>query len=324
MTVGSLFSGIGGIELGLERTGNFKTIWNCEIDPWASAVLKKHWPGAENFGDITKVDWAAAQRPDLICGGFPCQDISQAGRQAGLREGKRSGLWYEFAKAIRVLRPRYVLVENVPALAYLGLDVVLADLASAGYDAEWQIVSAASVGAPHLRERVFVVAYTSGLGCGGANKPESRIFGASERQLGAQPTLPGRGIEDNLADSGGKSCGLEKHRDCRQGRKPPIASKPEILRQEDRAFSSERTGADNQNVPNPHDSGRQEQRLPISDGAELSAAERIRWWQSEPNVGRVAHGVPHRVDRLKCLGNAVVPQVAQVIGEMILEFDAHA
>jgi DNA (cytosine-5)-methyltransferase 1 len=165
LTVGSLFSGIGGIELGLERTGHFRTIWNCEIDPYASAVLKKHWPEVPNLGDITKVDWNGVQKPDLICGGFPCQDISQAGGQAGLRKGKRSGLWSEYAKAIRVLRPRFALIENVPALSYLGLDVVLSDLASCGYDAEWTLISAQSVGAPHIRERLFVCAYSVRDGC---------------------------------------------------------------------------------------------------------------------------------------------------------------
>ena len=100
ITVGSLFSGIGGIELGLERTGGFKTIWNCEIDPYASAVLKKHWPDVPNLGDITKVDWDGVERPEMLCGGFPCQDISVAGKGKGIEGGYRSGLWFEYAKAI--------------------------------------------------------------------------------------------------------------------------------------------------------------------------------------------------------------------------------
>lgn len=161
LKVGSLFSGIGGIEYGLERTGKFKTIWNCEIDPYASAVLKRHWPDVPNLGDITKVDWSKVPKPDLICGGFPCQDISIAGKGKGIVEGKRSGLWSEFARAIRILRPRYALVENVPELANRGLWLVLADLAQMGYDAEWKIVSAAEVGAPHKRERIFIIAHSN-------------------------------------------------------------------------------------------------------------------------------------------------------------------
>ena len=159
MSVGSLFSGIGGLEYGLERTGSFKTIWNCEIEAYPSAVLKKHWSDVPNLGDITKVKWDEVKKPDVICGGFPCQDISVAGKGAGIKDGKRSGLWREFAKAIRVLRPKYALIENVPMLVKRGLHVVLEDLAEIGYDAEWKIISAAECGAPHKRERLFVIAY---------------------------------------------------------------------------------------------------------------------------------------------------------------------
>lgn len=153
LTVGSLFSGIGGLERGLEATGGFKTIWQCEIDPYASAVLKKHWPEVPNLGDITKVRWEDVKRPDVICGGFPCQDISVAGKGAGIKEGTRSGLWSEYAKAIRILRPKYALIENVSILTKRGLDIVLSDLAKAGYDAEWRDIRASDVGAPHRRER---------------------------------------------------------------------------------------------------------------------------------------------------------------------------
>lgn len=163
LTLGSLFSGIGGIELGFERTGRFHTIWQCEFDPYASAVLRKHWPGVPNLGDITKVDWAAVEKPDVICGGFPCQDISVAGKGQGIKEGTRSGLWKEYAHAIRELRPRYVIVENVAMLARRGLDIVLGDLAALGYDAEWFTLRASDVGAPHRRERLFIIAHRDDL-----------------------------------------------------------------------------------------------------------------------------------------------------------------
>lgn len=157
MTVGSLFSGIGGMDLGLERAG-MRVVWQSEIDPYASQVLARHWPGIPNLGDITRIDWSGVERPDLVCGGFPCQDISFAGKGAGLA-GKRSGLWYEFARCVRDLRPRYVLVENVAALLVRGLDAVLGTLATLGYDAEWECLPAQAFGAPHQRERIFIIAY---------------------------------------------------------------------------------------------------------------------------------------------------------------------
>ena len=125
ITVGSLFSGIGGIDLGLERTGGFKTIWFSEIEPYCNAVLEKNFPGVPNIGDITKVDWNGVEKPDMLVGGFPCQDISVAGKQKGIKEGTRSGLWFEFAEAIRALRPRLILVENVPNLLNKGMEIVL-------------------------------------------------------------------------------------------------------------------------------------------------------------------------------------------------------
>jgi DNA (cytosine-5)-methyltransferase 1 len=173
LTVGSLFSGIGGIELGLEATGGFRIIWQVEIDPDFRRILEKHWPEVPKYGDITRLDPASLERPDLLAGGFPCQDLSTAGLRAGLA-GARSGLWREFLRLIRDLGPRYVLVENVAALRYLNrqsgttepaaIATVLADLASAGYDAEWTSLYAYQFGYPHSRERCFLVAYPDGLG----------------------------------------------------------------------------------------------------------------------------------------------------------------
>lgn len=158
LTVGSLFSGIGGLDLGLERAG-MQVKWNCEIDPYCREVLAHHWPGVKQYDDIRDVD-ASAERVDLICGGFPCQPVSLAGR--GLAQADPRWLWPEFKRVVGELRPRYVLVENVPGLATRGLGLVVGDLSALGYDAEWQVVSAASVGAPHIRERIFVVAYPCG------------------------------------------------------------------------------------------------------------------------------------------------------------------
>lgn len=156
LTVGSLFAGIGGFDLGFERAG-FEIKWQVEIDPFCRAVLAKHWPQVRRYEDVRDVG-AEIERVDVICGGFPCQDISVAGAGAGIN-GPRSGLWREFARLVGQLRPRYVVVENVAALLDRGIERVVGDLAALGFDAEWQVVPLAAFGAPHLRERVWILAY---------------------------------------------------------------------------------------------------------------------------------------------------------------------
>ncbi len=157
LTVGSLFSGIGGLELGLEWTGGFKVAWQSEIDALCCRFLAWTYPGVPNHGDIKAIDWASVEPVDVLAGGFPCQDVSVAGKQAGLKEGNRSGLWFEFARAIRALRPSYIIVENVPGLVRNGLATVLGDLDGLGYDTERALISAAAVGAPQKRERLFII-----------------------------------------------------------------------------------------------------------------------------------------------------------------------
>lgn len=314
LTVGSLFSGIGGLELGLERTGGFRTIWQCEIDAYASAVLKKHWSNAPNLGDITKVKWEDVTKPDLICGGFPCQDISVAGKGAGIIYGTRSGLWREFAKAIRALRPRYALIENVPMLANRGLNIVLADLAEAGYDAEWHNISAASVGAWHKRERIFIIAHLHGIGGGARQKPECK---RTETALcGGEPT--------NLPNTDGAGQLREKQLENSSGgaRREGENDKDVSDTNQGRLERAEAQGGQWQGHNALRDSGKSNE---IPDIEQLVARcyrrNKQGIWAAEPGVGRVANGVPSRVDRIKCLGNAVVPQVAQVVGEMILEME---
>lgn len=171
MTVGSLFAGIGGFDLGFERAG-FEIKWQVEIDPFCQAVLAKHWPDVRRYNDVRRVHgWRSesgwqdcegctecVERVDVLVGGFPCQDISNAGLRAGI-DGERSGLWREFHRLIGDLRPRYVVVENVSALLVRGIGRVLGDLASIGYDAEWDRIPASAVGAAHERERIWIVAY---------------------------------------------------------------------------------------------------------------------------------------------------------------------
>jgi DNA (cytosine-5)-methyltransferase 1 len=213
VTFGSLFSGIGGMDLGLERAG-LKCVWQVEIDGYCQRVLRKHWPDVPKWDDVRTFppkegDWNC----DLIAGGFPCQDISNAGTRVGI-SGERSGLWSEFARIVGVVRPELVLVENVPEIVIRGLGTVLADLAEMGFDAEWACLPAAAFGAPHIRERFFLVAYAqSQLGkqrgrrrhearrenCEAAERPEkpsathaygihaqARVFGPS-REIAALP-----------------------------------------------------------------------------------------------------------------------------------------
>lgn len=157
LTVLDLFSGIGGFSLGLERTGGFKTVAFCEIDPFCWKVIGRHWPAARVYTNITLAK-LGDENVDVITAGFPCQDLSRAGGRAGL-SGERSGLWRYVVDTVRVVRPRYVLLENVAEILSDDLGTVLGDLASIGYDAEWHCIPASAVGAPHLRDRWWGIAY---------------------------------------------------------------------------------------------------------------------------------------------------------------------
>lgn len=207
MNVLSLFAGIGGLELGLERAG-MTVVGQVEINPFCRQVLGKHWPDVPRHDDVrTTVEWWESEnRPDVdvVCGGFPCQDISEAGKRVGIR-GSRSGLWTAMRDTIRDLRPQFVVVENVAALAIRGLDVVLGDLREIGFDAEWSTVSACTVGAPHPRERLFIVAYPEGSGFGGMRsaRPQGELAGRGPKQGRAwasepRPSGVAYGIPDRL------------------------------------------------------------------------------------------------------------------------------
>jgi DNA (cytosine-5)-methyltransferase 1 len=308
-TFGSLFAGIGGIDLGLERAG-FRCCWQVERDEYANRVLAKHWPDVPRYRDVRFFlggkRWRSVRSAwsvDLIAGGFPCQDISVAGKGAGI-DGSRSGLWSEYARIIRLLRPRFVLVENVAALLARGIDRVLGDLAACGYDAEWDCIPAIAVGAPHVRDRVFIVAHAQSDGCG--------------------PWWPGRTVSAGTREEDAAGMADAEH----TGR---LAPRPG----EDQARAA---GAFVGSGPaRPDGSGHQTQRgdvpdadnwrfrceeryatLARRDGTDDGLPQRNDHWGTEPAVGRVADGVPARVDRLRGLGNAVVPQVAEWIGRRIM------
>lgn len=287
MTFGSLFSGVGGLDLGLERAG-MRCNWQVEIDDYARAVLEKHWPEVPKYRDVRyflgSKRWRRARshwRVDLIAGGFPCQDISQAGKRVGI-EGSRSGLWSEFARIIRLLRPRYVLVENVDALAVRGMGRVLGDLAALGFDAEWDRIPAAAVGAPHLRWRIFILAYANPM-----REPQP------ERRLGLERRWTGDDSSKNVSDAvrfpneGGSATDGERA-DC-------------LLSNADSLWAG--------------------QLWREQFEAHCQGTRDLYWPSAIPPVCGVADGVPSRMERLRGLGNAVVPQIAEWIGRRILEWE---
>lgn len=186
-----LFSGIGGFSLGLERTGGFETVAFCEIEEYPRRVLAKHWPKVPIYHDVRELTADTLRRDgiavDVICGGFPCQDISSSGAKAGIA-GERSGLWTEYMRLIRELRPQYAIVENVSDLLTRGLGCILGDLAAIRYDAEWHSIPGAFVGLPQARERVWVIAYADGWGCEGRAERDRK-----------RPILVVRNDDDRLA-----------------------------------------------------------------------------------------------------------------------------
>lgn len=315
MNVLDLFSGIGGFSLGLERAG-MRTVAFCEIDPFCRRVLKKHWPHVPCYEDVRTLTAdrlrADGIAPDVICGGFPCQDITTAGRQAGI-EAARSGLWSDLCRIIGEVGPRYAVVENVSNLlagpgeqpgAWFG--AVLRDLATVGYDAEWHSIRAADVGAPHLRDRIWIIAepqhpYTD---FAGSHRTALHEHGSHEFQ-NEQICLAGPICED-VADATG-----ERRREAREDserRSKRTASRSEILGYPGEARRSNLQG---------NTASTERSRF----GAAIRAGFASRGgdcWSIEPDVGRVADGVPARVDRLRSLGNAVVPQIPEIIGRAIM------
>ena len=260
-----LFAGIGGFALGAYKAGwRFDNHYFSEVDEYAIRVYRQHFPEAIPCGDITKMDTDSLPVGEwIITGGFPCQDISVAGKGAGIR-GSRSGLWFEMWRIIRDLRPQIVIAENVGAITFRGLNRVLSSLAEIGYDAEWQDIRASDVGAPHRRERIWIVAYPSIERTGRLSIRQRRSY---------ETTCYSSRSSQDVADA-----------ECQPGY----------------------AGANAE--------GRERRHEPT----QLATAE-SGWWAAEPNVGRVAHGIPSRVHRLKCLGNSIVPQIAEVLFRQIAE-----
>lgn len=311
MRIGSLFSGIGGLELGLERSisGAF-TAWQVEQDPYARAVLAKHWPEVKRYENVEEVGSGNLERVELICGGFPCQDISVAGKGVGI-EGARSGLWAEYARIIRELRPRYVVVENVPALITRGLGRVLGDLAESGYDATWDCIPAEAVGAHHRRDRLFVIAWST------ADADGLEVRDGTERKEGRRYDVQGDWNAEPRDDGNARTMACEACGElwCERCRSHyalcgcPGGTNADVI---DCVAEPYVADADGQ---------RQLQSCELREQKWRRSLDRSGSWPLEPRVGRVAHGVSRRVDRLRTLGNAVVPQCAEVIGRVIEDME---
>lgn len=301
-----LFAGIGGNSLGLERAG-MRCVAQVEKDPWALRVLAKHWPDVPKIGDVRDAGSHNLPAADLIAGGFPCQDISYAGRGVGIT-GSRSGLWTEYARIIGEIRPRYVFVENVPALLRRGIDVVLGDLAALGYDAEWDCVPASAIGAPHRRDRVWIVAYANGQ-----RLEERGIHDLGREEVSDAPSGRRSGSEP-VADSEGDGCRSWRTGRSHSGGSGQLQSPLQVVADPE-SFTRDAASASE---------AREHQGRGTFASRGRCRADRD-WpherWAAEPRVARVAHGLSDGVDRIRGLGNSVVPQVVEAIGRRIVAWE---
>jgi DNA (cytosine-5)-methyltransferase 1 len=290
-----------------------RTVAFCEIDPYCRRVLAQGWPSVPIYEDVRTLSAERLRADgisvDVICGGFPCQDISTAGKGAGLG-GVRSGLWSEYARIIGEVRPRYVIVENVAALLGRGLDRVLGDLATLGFDAEWHCIPASAVGARHRRDRIWIMAdaglrlHASEL-VGGGNP--SQAGGGQGRHQSQGQASHGQRVRSELgpsrqavANPASERCGETRQHRERYSERP--ASCREILANSDRA-------------------GHEGSRRDVALGRRFftdSNLPKFRQFETEPRVGRVVDGVPNWAHRIKSLGNAVVPQIPEIIGRAIM------
>jgi DNA (cytosine-5)-methyltransferase 1 len=294
--IGSLFSGIGGFELGLERAiPNSETIWQVEQEKFCQKVLAKHWPNAKIYDDVRNITKNNVEPVDILCGGFPCQDISVAGKGAGINEGKKSSLWWEMHRIISELRPRIVVLENVPAITFRGLDDVLGSLSQIGYNAEWCIISARQFGAPHLRKRWFCVAYPH-ESTDAISRDERKSNKSSQTRQAISRTK-----NQGWQESGGKT--QFHNRGC--GNLSYDATNSNLQRCQKQFFNFTIKQSRQPKQSNFSGQGR-----------------KSNYWQgfpTQPSLCRRNDGVSNRVDRIKALGNAIVPQCSEWIGQRILE-----
>lgn len=272
-----LFSGIGGFSLGLDRTGGFETVAFCEIEDYPRKVLAKHWPGVPIYDDVRELTTERLISDgigvDIITGGFPCQDISNAGKGAGINEDTRSGLWSECARLLGEIRPAYTIFENVTALLSgdngKWFQRVLWDISQVGYDAEWHCIPASELGANHHRDRVWIIAYPTGQGANGYTERESEAYLLSGECGYYAPNAPN---PNNTRLQGRKEFG--------------------VFGEGGERWHKLTTGC-------------------------FRSFENIG--QVEPTICRTNDGIPNFTHRLKGLGNAVVPQIPEILGRALLE-----
>ncbi|WP_074258806.1 DNA cytosine methyltransferase [Agromyces cerinus] len=330
MRIGSLFSGYGGLEMGVQAVIGGTTAWHVEFDQAPSKILAHHWD-VPNYGDIRNVDWSAVEPVDVLTGGFPCQDVSLAGRRAGITAGTRSGLWSEFAHAIDKLRPKLVVIENVRGLLSATADgamepdpwgvgdgatrpvvnafgVVLGDLAGLGYDARWCGVRAADAGAPHGRFRVFVVAQDPNVTARGERRvtaSREAEGGRSRADAGRRGGAPARDADDAGSEGrpiSGERAGEWAARADDLGASTWGPYEPAIRRWEDA------TGRVAPAPTNPDGKG----------NAHRLSARFVEWMMGLPD-GHVTDVGLTRNEQLKALGNGVVPQQAELAVRTLLE-----
>ena len=322
MKVLDLFSGIGGFSIGLERAG-FKTVAFCENDTYCKLILKKHWEGVKIYHDVREItrqqyEQDGCELPGIITGGFPCQPFSVAGRKKGTRDNRY--LWPEMFRVIKEFKPRWIIAENVRGIINIEDGVVFervhADLESQDYETQTFIIPAAGVGAPHRRERVWIVANSRRTirGQQSSRNKESIGSGTSQetkRSADSDSVARSSEREKIMADSSSIQSNVGK---INQSKKE--SGEKRILRSEVGRVSS--------NVANTNSERRrmwETNRQDAEDVRKSSQGQRHGWWDIEPNVGRVADGVQGRTHRLKGLGNSIVPQIAEEIGQAIMKVE---
>ena len=355
-----LFSGIGGFSLALEATGGFETVAFCEIEEFPRQVLQKHWPHVKQYKDIKELTYDKIKADgigsiDIITGGYPCQPFSQAGRKKGEQDPRH--LWPEYFRLIKECRPTWVIGENVSGHLKLGLDSVLTDLESEGYHTRTFSISAASIGANHKRERVWIVANANGSGnqpekSGSSRKKNEKETGNRKNNSsswfpdGADSTVTQQGSETPMESMENTRRSLRQGTFIREKNENEIEKEnADLAQRPGEASKSHVANAIKGNVEAGRErqreirEGHQEEGFPgdASSGSEdMANAKRVHaqgqhdgqgqrqpwgesWWTVEPDVGRVAHGIPDRVDRLKALGNSLVPHIPYCIALSILE-----
>ena len=312
MKVLDLFSGIGGFALGLERAG-METVAFCEYDEKARLVLNKHWPDVPMYNDVRTLAGEQLEKDGitdigLICGGYPCQSFSVAGKREGQADDRH--LWPEFFRLIKEIRPTWIIAENVAGHINMGLEDVLADLESEGYQCQTFLIPACAVDAQHRRDRVWIIAHSDSSISG--NQWQDEML--DHRQMDKRKTffvnngntrIVAHSDSVNWSPNEGKPNAKADGRDKSSGGGKVVA---DTLHK--RLQGGEETR-------NPESGGKGREKLPARCGKRSQPGN----WLPEPSVGRVANGVPRRVDRLKQLGNAVVPQIPEVIGRFIMAIE---